>query len=102
MTVKDSGSIGKKWCIGKQNIKKGLLKKDFKELCKEIDCSATRAKGIYYDEFIWSKASYAMNLNIKKTVKKDSNCNHEGRVEIVITDPNTSSTLFLRFLYLFF
>jgi hypothetical protein len=38
------GGSGKKWCIGKQNIKKGLLKKAFEELCKEVDCSPTGPK----------------------------------------------------------
>lgn len=41
MTTRGANGGGKKWCIGKQNIKKGLLKKAFEELCKEVDCSPT-------------------------------------------------------------
>ena len=93
---------GKKWCIGNQNIKKGLLKAAFEELCKEVDCSPTGPQGLCYDESIWSKASYAMNLRYQKNGQKDSDCNLEGRAQIVTTDPSTSSTSFLCLLYLLF
>lgn len=42
--------VGDKWCIGKKDIKKGLLKKSFVKLCKEVDCSSTRPKRLCYDE----------------------------------------------------
>ncbi|XP_050366392.1 major pollen allergen Ole e 10-like [Argentina anserina] len=79
---------GKKWCIGKKDIKKSLLKSAFDEICKEVDCSATGPTGICYDESIWSKASYAMNLKYQKNGQKDSDCDHQGRAQIVTIDPS--------------
>lgn len=93
---------GKKWCVAKQTISKGLLKKEFDKLCTEIDCSATGPKGLCYDESIKSKASYAMNLKYQKNGQKDSDCVYEGRAEIVTKDPSASSTSFLYLLYILF
>ncbi|XP_062028988.1 major pollen allergen Ole e 10-like [Rosa rugosa] len=83
-----SGGPGKKWCIAKTVIQKSLLKKDFDDLCKEVDCSPTDGKGLCYTESIQAKASFAMNLKYQKNGKKDADCNYGGRAEIVTKDPS--------------
>ncbi|KAL6218833.1 PREDICTED: major pollen allergen Ole e 10-like [Fragaria vesca subsp. vesca] len=79
---------GKKWCIGKKDILTSLLKTAFDEICKEVDCSPTGPTGICYDESIWSKASYAMNLKYQKNGQKDSDCDNQGTSHIVTIDPS--------------
>ncbi|KAL6136727.1 hypothetical protein ACLB2K_062022 [Fragaria x ananassa] len=81
-------SGNKKWCIAKGGIPKTLLKKDFENLCKEVDCSPTNGTGLCYTESIFAKASFAMNLKYQKNGKKDADCIYEGRAETTTKDPS--------------
>ncbi|XP_050379950.1 major pollen allergen Ole e 10-like [Argentina anserina] len=78
----------KKWCIAKGGIAKSLLKKDFEDVCKEVDCSPTDGKGLCYTESIFAKASFAMNLKYQKNGKKDADCVYGGRAETTTIDPS--------------
>ncbi|PRQ23092.1 putative X8 domain-containing protein [Rosa chinensis] len=89
------GNSGKKWCIGKKDITTRLLKDAIEELCKEVDCSPTGPQGLCYDESIWSRASFAMNLKYQKSGKKDSDCDFQGRAQITTSDPSWGKCVFI-------
>ena len=93
------GGGNKKWCIAKTGLQKTVMKKDYEDLCKEVDCKPTEGSGLCYTESNFAKVSFAMNAKYQKNGQKDADCNYEGRAEITTKDPSTLTRVSIIFVF---